>query len=78
MTGLLFCEAALKAGHKLTVFVRNPSKLPEKVAGDKNVEIIQGELTQEDRLEAAVTSGASILVSFLGPGPGHKGTVSYH
>jgi Trk K+ transport system NAD-binding subunit len=74
---VLLCEAALKAGHKLTLYVRNPSKFPEGVASNENVNIIEGDLTQEDRLQEAAACGASVLVSFLGPGSGHKGTVSY-
>ncbi|KAH7388821.1 hypothetical protein BKA66DRAFT_569133 [Pyrenochaeta sp. MPI-SDFR-AT-0127] len=73
-TGLLFAEAALKEGYQLTLFVRNPSKLPARITNNSSVTTIQGELSQKDRLEQAARSGATVLVSFLGPASGHKGT----
>ncbi|KAF2184864.1 NAD(P)-binding protein [Zopfia rhizophila CBS 207.26] len=73
-SGLLFCEAALQAGHALTLFVRNASKVPQTVTEGGKVNIIEGALTQEDRLQAAAECGATVFVSFAGPGYGHQGT----
>ncbi|KAI8936584.1 hypothetical protein NX059_006986 [Plenodomus lindquistii] len=73
-SGILFCEAALRHGHPLTLYVRNPSKLPSSIGRSPNVTVIKGELTSEKRLTSAISGGATVLVSFLGPGPGHKGT----
>ncbi|KAF2856186.1 NAD(P)-binding protein [Plenodomus tracheiphilus IPT5] len=73
-TGLHFCEAALRNNHPLTLYVRNPSKLHPTITSNPTVKVIKGELTSQEGLESAVASGASILISFLGPGPGHQGT----
>jgi hypothetical protein len=61
-------------GHKLTLYVRSPSKVPKDISDNENVTIIQGTLEDEEGLKKAATSGASIFVSFAGPTYGSKGT----
>ncbi|KAF7671267.1 hypothetical protein GT037_010592 [Alternaria burnsii] len=73
-SGLAFCNAALDAKHRLTLFVRNPSKVPQAIAQNTNAGIIEGGLDDMVALEAAAKCGADIFVSFIGPISGHKGT----
>ncbi|KAF2117908.1 hypothetical protein BDV96DRAFT_597771 [Lophiotrema nucula] len=64
-SGVDFCLAALRDGHTLTLYVRNPSKLPSEIAN--NVTIVTGELTDPTAVGKAVSGGAKTCVSFLGP-----------
>ncbi|KAK6063752.1 NmrA family protein [Seiridium cupressi] len=73
-TGVEFCTKALDEGHSLTLYVRNPDKLPAKISGNDAVTVIKGTLEDEASLEKAVTSGPTIFVSFAGPVMGSKGT----
>ncbi|RFU24395.1 hypothetical protein B7463_g11938, partial [Scytalidium lignicola] len=69
-------QRALAATHQVTVFVRNPSKLPSEVAS--KVKIIQGTLTDEKALSTAV-QGQDAIISTLGPsGPGYKSFSTYN
>lgn len=72
---MAFVEEALRAGHQVTIYARNPSKLPENVTKDSNVEIVKGDFDDLDAVRTAVAKGAGTLVSFAGPGVGSKGTV---
>lgn len=38
--GIYFCKEALKRGHSLVIFARNPSKLPADVLDDANVKVL--------------------------------------
>lgn len=74
--GLIFIEAALEAGHTLTLYVRNPSKLPAEYTSNPNITIIQGELGDEEGLEKAAGCGADTFISLAGPTLGKReGTV---
>ncbi|PGG98829.1 hypothetical protein AJ80_09466 [Polytolypa hystricis UAMH7299] len=73
-TGLDFCHAALNQGHTLTLYVRNPSKLPADITGNSNVTVIKGTLEDVAGLQQAATCGATIFVSFAGPVSSSKGT----
>ncbi|KPM43046.1 hypothetical protein AK830_g3520 [Neonectria ditissima] len=73
-TGLDFCSAALKEGHHLTLYVRNPTKIPTDISGNTAVTVVQGTLEDKSGLQKAVSTGATIFVSFAGPGVGSKGT----
>ncbi|KAL1984024.1 hypothetical protein VTN96DRAFT_9621 [Rasamsonia emersonii] len=73
-TGLEFCTAALKQGHRLTLYVRNPNKIPIDVASHANVTVIKGSLEDVSGLQQATASGATIFVSFAGPGAKSRGT----
>jgi putative NADH-flavin reductase len=37
--GIYFCQEALKRGHSLNIFARNPSKLPKDVSEHGNVKV---------------------------------------
>ena len=75
--GQLFTHAALLAGYKLTLYVRTPSKLNSDVASNKNVDILQGQLDDEEGLRKAANCGADVFISLAGPTLGRReGTVS--
>ena len=77
LCGLIFTRAALETGHSLTLYIRNPLKLPTEVAENKNVNVIQGELSDEEGLKRAAGCGADVFVCLAGPTLGKKeGTVS--
>lgn len=77
LCGLLFTRVALEAGHSLTLYIRNSAKLPAEVAENENVNVIQGELGDEEGLKHAAGCGADVFVCLAGPTLGkRKGTVS--
>jgi hypothetical protein len=59
----------------LTIYARNPSKLPADIKGDDKVTTVEGQLDDEASLKQAVNSGAKVFVSFAGPVMDSKGTV---
>jgi uncharacterized protein YbjT (DUF2867 family) len=61
-TGLKLIERALTTGHQVTVYVRNPDKLGN--FKDK-VNVIQGELADEQKLIAAI-AGQDAVLNVLG------------
>ena len=67
---------ALQAGHALTLFVRNPSKLPAPLRDHDSVAVIEGTLEDEASLEQVSQCDADAFVSFAGRPVGNKGTVS--
>lgn len=69
-----FCSAALNEGHQLTLYVRNPGKVPAAISGNEKVTVIHGTLENESSLRKAIESGATIFVSFAGPVGPSKGT----
>ncbi|CZT16121.1 uncharacterized protein RCC_01962 [Ramularia collo-cygni] len=73
-SGIAFVEEALKAGHELTIYARNPSKLPEDVQQNSHVQVIKGTFEDMDTATQALHTGATALVSFAGPGMPAKGT----
>lgn len=73
--GRLFCDIALNEGHRLTLFVRNASKVSEHIRLSKGTQIIVGTLEVDSDLEEAAKCGADIFVSFAGPAFGAQGTV---
>ena len=78
--GLLTVENALSAGHQVTAFARNPSKLTIEHA---NLTVIEGELTDLDKIDESLT-GADAVITLLGPLnmdkglPISKGNQIYH
>ncbi|KAF8752799.1 Conserved hypothetical ATP binding protein [Rhizoctonia solani] len=70
--GIILTRKALEAGHIVTVYVRNPAKLPEDIASHESIIVVKGELTDEDSLRHAIRHTHAIL-SNLGPGttPSH-------
>ncbi|KAI9733821.1 MAG: hypothetical protein M1818_007088 [Claussenomyces sp. TS43310] len=73
-SGLDFCTAALKDGYKLTLYLRNPSKLPAEISGNKDVTVVKGTLEDEAAVKQVIASGATIFISFAGPVGSSKGT----
>ncbi|CAE6494632.1 unnamed protein product [Rhizoctonia solani] len=81
--GIILIRKALDAGHIVTVYARNPTKLPEgslfplqfesistmrvDIASHESIIITKGELTDEDSLRHAIRYTHAIL-SNLGPG----------
>jgi uncharacterized protein YbjT (DUF2867 family) len=74
-SGVEFCKAALRRGYILTLYVRNPAKLPAEITENANVSVVKGTLEDMSSFQRAVTSGASVFVSFAGPVMNSKGTV---
>lgn len=74
-SGLAFLNHALHANHELTIFARNPSKLPPATHSSPQIHIIKGEFSDLDRLREALAYGAEVLVSFAGPSIPNSGTV---
>ncbi|TAQ84573.1 hypothetical protein B7494_g7101 [Chlorociboria aeruginascens] len=70
--GLIFLKAAVEAGHQLTLYVRTPSKIPEGLASNTSVDIIQGELNDVEGLKRVANCGADIFISFAGPTLGKR------
>jgi uncharacterized protein YbjT (DUF2867 family) len=67
-TGKQLVEQALAEGNEVVAFARKPSKLSIM---DKNLTIVQGELTDEALIENAV-KGADAVISVLGPRGGSR------
>ena len=77
--GLLFTQAAIEAGHFVTLYVRTPSKILSDISSHKNVAVVQGELDSEEGLKKAAACGADTFISLAGPKMGEKkGTVRLH
>lgn len=68
-------QEALKAGHRLTLYVRSPSKLPQDVTNNINVSIVEGDFNNMDAVREALHAGAEVLVSLVGPAIPNKGMV---
>lgn len=62
-TGLLVVEKALAAGHRVTVYARNPAKMTFQHA---NLTVVAGELTDQGKIDQVV-QGAEAVISLLGP-----------
>ena len=67
-TGKQLVEQALAEGNQVVAFARKPSKLNIM---NKNLTIVQGELTDEALIENAV-KGADAGISVLGPRGGSR------
>lgn len=66
--GILTCRYALRAGHRLVIYARNPSKLPKDIATHDDVQVVAGELTNAVALHSAL-EGCDAVISSLGPHP---------
>ena len=73
--GRQFCEMALQEGHRLTLFVRHTSKIPEHIRINEATRIFEGTLEADSILKEAANCGADIFVSLAGPSYGTQGTV---
>jgi nucleoside-diphosphate-sugar epimerase len=70
--GQTFTEAALSAGHKLTPHRRPSSKLPTPILSHQNLDVIQGDLANEEGLKEGAACGADVFVSLAGPTWGRR------
>lgn len=68
-TGLLVTQKALDAGHDLTVYVRDPSKLAVRQGSPT---VVNGELDDAEAITSAVI-GKDAVISLLGPKRNAKG-----
>ncbi|MGE7603064.1 NAD(P)-dependent oxidoreductase [Peribacillus sp. NPDC097675] len=73
-TGKLVVEQALNLQHKVTAFVRNPTKLQ---INHPNLQIIQGDALDEEAVQTAV-SGQEVVISCLGSSSGLGKTTVLH
>jgi putative NADH-flavin reductase len=74
--GALFATAALQNDYKLTVYVRNPQKLGKEISSHANTTVIQGEMSDENKLHEAVKTGVDAVALLAGGDMSTKGTVS--
>ncbi|CAI7579694.1 unnamed protein product [Penicillium bialowiezense] len=72
--GRIFCDIALQEGHRLTLFVRTASKVPEDIRLHASTNILEGTLEVDSDLDRAAECGADIFIAFAGPSYGSKGT----
>jgi len=70
--GTIFTRAALEAGHKLTLYVRTPSKIPADLSSSPLITVIQGELGDEEGLSKAAACEADTFISLAGPALGKR------
>lgn len=70
--GTIFTRAALEAGHKLTLYVRTPSKIPSELSSNANLSVVQGEFGDAEGLKKAAACGADIFISLAGPTLGKR------
>lgn len=75
LSGIELCNAALAQGHKLTLYVRSPAKLPAEITGNANVSVVKGTLEDTSSFQQAASSGPTVFISFAGPVMSSKGTV---
>ncbi|KAI0374569.1 NAD-P-binding protein [Pilatotrama ljubarskyi] len=72
--GLQLIEQALALDHTLVVYVRSPQKLPEWIRTNPAVTVVEGQLTEAEKLSEAM-NGVHAVLSALGPavknGPFH-------
>ncbi|EPS93806.1 NAD-binding protein [Fomitopsis schrenkii] len=69
-TGLKVVEEALAASHTLVIYARSPGKVPDAIATDPAVTVVEGQLTDAEALTRAM-QGVDAVLSALGPGPFH-------
>ncbi len=66
-SGIDFYNAVLREDHKVTLYVGNLSKAPEVISQNPLVTVIERQLTDKEGLDQAVSCGANLYVSRLGP-----------
>ncbi|ADH62699.1 NmrA family protein [Allomeiothermus silvanus DSM 9946] len=67
-TGKLLVEQALAAGHEVTAFVRDPSKLGIR---HERLRVVQGKLEETEKVEQAI-AGQDVVFSAVGPVRGER------
>ncbi|KAI0733958.1 NAD-P-binding protein [Fomitopsis betulina] len=73
-TGLKTVEEALATSHTLVIYARSPQKIPDAIATNPAVTVVEGQLTDAETLTRAM-QGVDAVLSTLGPavkkGPSH-------
>lgn len=65
VSGLLAIRALLSRGHRIRAFTRSPNKIPEDLRDVEELDIVEGELVDVDKLREVIV-GANAVLSFLG------------
>lgn len=72
LCGQLLIKESLNQGHKLTLYVRNPSKLTKETLDNDQVNVIEGEFDNLDGLKEAANCGADVFICVAGPTLGKR------
>ena len=64
--GIQVIQQALEANHTVVVYARSPQKLPAHISANPSVTVVEGQLTDKEKLSAAM-SGVHAVLSALGP-----------
>ncbi|PIL30905.1 hypothetical protein GSI_07074 [Ganoderma sinense ZZ0214-1] len=64
--GIQLIQQSLELNHTVVVYARSPQKLPADISANPSVTIVQGELTDAEKLSSAM-QGVQAVVSALGP-----------
>jgi len=65
-SGQCVIEEALSRNYTVTIYARNPSKLPSDITSSSSVSIVKGDLTDREAIRKAL-HGADVVLSTLGP-----------
>ncbi|EJF58432.1 NAD(P)-binding protein [Dichomitus squalens LYAD-421 SS1] len=69
-SGIELIQQALEVNHTVVVYARSPQKLPAHISSSPSVTVVAGDLTDREKLSAAM-QGVQAVLSVLGPGPSH-------
>lgn len=65
-SGIKLIEEALAASHTVVVYARSPGKIPDAIATNPAVTVVEGQLTDAEKLTEAM-QGVDAVLSALGP-----------
>jgi len=66
-SGKLTVEQALENGHRVTVYARDPTKLPESVHGHEKLTVLKGDLPSAPATLHPLLPSFDAIISVLGP-----------
>ena len=64
--GIQLIQQSLELNHTVVVYARSPQKLPADISTNPSVTVVQGELTDAEKLSSAM-QGVDAVLSALGP-----------
>ena len=64
--GIQLIQQALEVNHTVVIYARSPQKLPAHTSASPSVTVVEGQLTDKEKLSAAM-SGVHAVLSALGP-----------
>ncbi|KAM5531499.1 hypothetical protein V8D89_014824 [Ganoderma adspersum] len=64
--GIQLIQQSLELNHTVVVYARSPQKLPPDISANPSVTVVQGELTDAEKLSSAM-QGVHAVLSALGP-----------